>query len=194
MGSTKDKRLYSIYYGIRARCYNTNQPGYIHYGGRGIKMCYEWENNFYAFQSWALNHGYQDGLSIDRIDNDGDYSPNNCRWVNNTQQQNNKRNNRTCTIQGVTKTLSEWSEIYHINLHTIYGRLRNGWDIVKAITQPSKGKRNIMITYNGRTQNIPAWSKELGIPEHALRVRIVDYRWDIDRAMTEPIQIHTKKG
>lgn len=126
-------RLYKIYYGMRRRCYNVNYPYYKDYGGRGITMCDEWFNNFMNFHNWAIDNGYDDNLTIDRIDNNKGYSPNNCRWTTSKQQNRNRRTAKLITYKGETKPLAEWCEILNLNYWTIKSRLYRGWDIEKAI-------------------------------------------------------------
>ena len=84
-------RINRIYWGMKARCYNKNFHKYKYYGARGITICEEWKNDFLSFYSWAINNGYKNNLSIDRINNDGNYEPSNCRWATAVQQANNKR-------------------------------------------------------------------------------------------------------
>lgn len=135
------KTLYSRYKHIKERCYNPNSKSYYRYGGRGIKMCDEWLNNYQSFEEWCLSHGFQEELAIDRINNDGDYSPDNCRFV--TLKENNQKRNTTrwYTIDGETKNLQQWCDVYGICRGTVYSRLENGWDIKDALTKPvSKGR------------------------------------------------------
>jgi hypothetical protein len=84
-------RLYRIWNGMKQRCFNQNHPRYDDWGGRGISVCDEWKNDFRLFYDWAMNNGYQENLSIDRVDNDGDYEPHNCRWSTTKEQNQNKR-------------------------------------------------------------------------------------------------------
>lgn len=101
-------RLYDIWSGMRKRCNNPASSVYGYYGGRGIKVCNEWESDYMAFRSWALKNGYEEDLSIDRIDVNGDYEPSNCRWATNIEQANNTRVSRRITYMGVTRTPAEW--------------------------------------------------------------------------------------
>ena len=109
-----DKRLYNIYYNMRTRCYNDKSIGYNNYMGRGINICDEWLNNYMSFQNWAITHGYKDGLSIDRIDNEKNYSPDNCRWVDNYDQANNKSNNIMFVVRQYKTSLRHLCECFNI--------------------------------------------------------------------------------
>lgn len=121
-----DTRLYSIWRNIKTRCENERAKGYGRYGGRGITVCPEWHDSFEAFRDWAMETGYRDDLTIDRIDNDGPYSPENCRWATVKEQANNTRRNRVITAYGEKRTLNAWSEITGIPKSTIQNRLRAG--------------------------------------------------------------------
>ncbi len=126
-------KLYYVWRGIKTRCYNKHSKKYDVYGWRGIAVCDEWRNDFMNFYDWAINNGYKDGLTIDRIDVDGNYEPSNCRWATQKQQQRNRRNNRKVTINGETHCLTEWCEILGINNKTVYSRISRNWSIERAL-------------------------------------------------------------
>ena len=104
-------RLYKIWVGMRARCQNPSDEHYKNYGGRGITVCPEWSDDFVPFRDWAISNGYRDDLTVDRIDVNGNYCPENCRWANAKEQANNRRNNKLYTMRGETKTVAQWTEI-----------------------------------------------------------------------------------
>lgn len=135
-----NKILYRRYYHIKERCYNPNSKAYKRYGGRGIAMCDEWLNSYQAFEEWCLSHGFSKELAIDRINNDGDYAPNNCRFV--TLKENNQNRNTTLwfTINGKTKNLQQWCDYYGMKRATVATRLKNGWSIEEALLKPVKNK------------------------------------------------------
>ncbi|MBU5626519.1 hypothetical protein KQI82_06245 [Oscillibacter sp. MSJ-2] len=108
------------------------------YGGRGITMCDEWRNSFETFQTWALANGYQDHLSIDRIDVNGNYCPENCRWATVYEQNNNKRTSRYLSYNGETKTIREFADKYGLAYSCLYERLRLGWNVEDALLTPPK--------------------------------------------------------
>lgn len=115
-------RLYKIWTDIKKRCYRETFWAYDRYGGRGITLCKEW-HDYTVFRDWCMANGYADDLTIDRIDNNGNYEPNNCRWVDRKTQANNKSNVRYITYKGETHTIAEWSEITGIKYRTLYCRL-----------------------------------------------------------------------
>jgi hypothetical protein len=138
-------RLYKTHQGMKARCYNSNSDSYKYYGGRGITICDEWRNSYKAFKEWAINNGYRDDLTIDRIDVNGNYEPSNCRWITNKEQQRNKRTNHLIECNGDIKPLCEWAEIYGINAETIVCRIKAElpkelW-FVKRIKRTSKKRK-----------------------------------------------------
>ena len=121
-------RPYEIWQGIKGRCYNKNDVRYSRYGGRGITVCEEWREDFSSFYKWALANGYRDDLTIDRIDNDKGYSPDNCRWADQETQSRNRASNVFIRIGNATKTLTEWCEIFELEYKTVYARYRrNGF-------------------------------------------------------------------
>jgi hypothetical protein len=131
-------RLFGIWLGIHARCYNKYSFAYEWYGKRGIKICDEWLKNYVAFRDWALSNGYQDDLTIDRIDTNGNYEPSNCRWATAKEQANNTRNNHRITYNGESHTMAEWAEIKGFPIWTIINRLKYGWTINRIMETPVK--------------------------------------------------------
>lgn len=124
-GKTKT-RLFNIWQGLKNRCYLKSDKHYQWYGARGISVCSIWQNDFESFYNWALENGYADNLTIDRINNDGNYEPSNCRWVDHKTQCRNRRTNVLITIDGQTKTLIEWCEIKNMNYRLVWNRYRRG--------------------------------------------------------------------
>lgn len=143
----RNERLYKVWDGIKYRCGNPHAPGYERYGGRGIKVCPEWQTDYAAFRKWSLENGYDENAptgecTLDRIDVNGDYEPSNCRWANMTVQSNNRRSNVRLTYNGETKTIAEWARVSGVDRKTIEHRVRNGWSAEGAIfTKPSKGNK-----------------------------------------------------
>lgn len=128
-------RLYRIYSKMKQRCYAPDNHEYRYYGGRGITICDEWLQSFVAFYDWAMDHGYHDSLTIDRIDSNKGYSPDNCRWLSMKGQNNNRRCNLVITLNGKTQTLSEWSRELNLPYGTIHRRITVlGWSIEEALT------------------------------------------------------------
>lgn len=135
-------RLYTIWNSMRQRCYNPNNNAYHNYGGRGISICSEW-NNFAVFREWAYSTGYKEdaprgAFTIDRIDVDGDYSPNNCRWSSMKDQSNNKRGTLYLEYNYERKPLSEWASIIGVDYTTIWRRYHNGLSTSEILNQYNK--------------------------------------------------------
>ena len=126
-------RLYSIWTNIKTRTTNPNATRFSNYGGRGIKLCQDWANSFEAFRKWAESNGYADGLSIDRINNDGDYEPVNCRWANAALQSSNTRISLKLTHNGKTQTLNGWAREMGIGASTLSRRLKSGMPLDSAL-------------------------------------------------------------
>ena len=131
-------RLYNIFYGMYDRCYREGCSNYRRYGARGIRICDEWLHNYDAFSTWAYANGYTEDLTIDRLDIDKGYSPENCRWATVLQQSRNTSRTRWVTMGDEAKSLSEWCEIYHIAQSVVHGRLRMGWEMERALVTPVK--------------------------------------------------------
>lgn len=145
-------RLYRVFGKMKERCYDDRCEFYRNYGGRGIKICKEWVDDYYTFQKWAYENRYRQGLTIERIDNNGDYEPSNCAWVTMKVQSNNKRNNRRITHNGVTKTLAEWCDEYNVGYSRTRYRLEHGYSFEQAFT--NKLYKNAKEgTKNGRAKN-----------------------------------------
>lgn len=126
-------RLYRIWRGMIDRCEKTNSISYENYGGRGITICKEWRDDVGIFSKWAMENGYEEGLSLDRIDNDEGYFPKNCRWSSSKEQANNRRTNYNIVLNGEKKTLSEWCEELQLNYKTVKSRIHRSWTIEEAL-------------------------------------------------------------
>lgn len=152
-----DTKIYAIYHSIKDRCFNENNKRYYKYGGRGITMCDEWKNSFQAFYDWSMSHGYEEGLSIDRIDNDGNYEPSNCRWILLGLQQRNKgvQVNNKSGVAGVSydSTRKRWRSYIKVNNTTISLGYYN--DIDDAI----KARKEAEIKYWQNQEPIPITEK-----------------------------------
>ena len=131
-------RLYVTWRNMISRCHNIKDKQFNLYGERGIRVCEEWRNNFKSFYDWAINNGYNENLSIDRINNDGSYEPSNCRWANDKEQANNRRTNHNVEIEGEVHNISEWCKLFGINVSTVRDRIRRGWNEIEAITTPKR--------------------------------------------------------
>jgi hypothetical protein len=136
-------QLLSIWRAMRIRCNNKKTKYYRYYGGKGIQICSEWENPI-NFCEWAISHGYAEGLEIDRIDNNGSYCPENCRWVTRTQNACNKSSNKRILFQNKSLTYSEWEREFNLPPATITRRITQlHWNPIRALTTPIKSIKRI---------------------------------------------------
>lgn len=133
-------RIYVAWHHMIQRCYYSNCKAYENYGARGISICDDWKNDFMNFYNWSMNNGYQDNLSIDRINVNGNYEPNNCRWADDFTQRRNKRNNKYFCINGDMKTITDWAKQYGIKSNVVRERIKKGWSIEDALNIPVKEK------------------------------------------------------
>lgn len=130
-------RLYRIYHGIIGRCLKPKTNGYKNYGNKGISVCNEWLKDFQNFYYWAINNGYKEGLTIERIDLNKGYEPDNCKWVTPKEQARHTSQNKMITYKGKTRCVAEWAEFLKINYNTLQSRLgKYGWSVKKSFTTP----------------------------------------------------------
>lgn len=135
----ENQRLYNIWSGMKQRCYNPKSKSYHNYGERGIAVSQEWKNSFSAFLSWANANGYSETLTLDRIDPNGNYCPENCRWIPLKEQPKNTRftyNNRMLTINGTTKSIDEWAKEANIQPWLLGMRVNRGMKESKLLLPP----------------------------------------------------------
>lgn len=139
-------KIYGVWCGMRRRCYNKNEVAYPNYGGRGITVCGAWKkfSKFYADMG-----NIPPGMTLDRIDNDMGYSPENCRWADRGEQSRNRRNNIIVTLEGETHSLMEWAAKYGVAYKTVHQRLRYGWTAEAAIKTPLMHQRDRRCAQNG---------------------------------------------
>ena len=199
-----DERLYKVWKGMKNRC----RPSNKNYGERGIKVCNEWAADYMEFRKWALGAGYDENAkrgecTLDRIDVNGDYCPENCRWVDQKMQMNNTRYNKKVKYNNDIKTVSEWADVVGINRDLLYERLFTyHLDVETAFSKPiinrnhpegAKNKsRYRMVEYNGEVHTINEWSKITGIRADTLWARIFKLNWDVGIAFTKPVINHNK--
>lgn len=137
-GYANKERLYQTWKNMRRRCYDQSNKRYAQYGGRGITICPEWDD-YAVFRFWAMSNGYRDDLSIDRIDVDGNYCPENCRWATTTEQMNNMTRNRILSFGGKSMTMSEWAKDLGISYGTMNHRVQRGWSMERISDTPERG-------------------------------------------------------
>lgn len=132
------KKLKKVFAHMKERCYNPNDKRYEDWGGRGIQICDEWLSDPETFVLWSIENGYDEGLTIDRVDNNGNYCPENCRWATKAENNQNRRSSRYYTYNGKTQNLQKWCDEYNASRSMVDKRLQLGWEFDKALLTPKK--------------------------------------------------------
>lgn len=184
---SENRRLYSTLQSMKARCTRPTHGRYQYYGARGIKVCDEWvnpENGFDVFADWALSHGYTDEMTIERIDINGNYCPENCKWIPMREQARNKGTTFWVVYKGEKVSLGELCERLNLNYQTMHDRLtERGMTIEEAVERPIR-------------ENVTEFARkchEHNIPIKIVKDRIRKLGWDEERALTTPPRICKRK-
>lgn len=171
------------------RCTNPKCRYWSHYGGRGIKICDRWLSSFLDFLEDMGK--CPEGHSLDRINNDGNYEPSNCRWATRAQQSRNTRQNVMLTFNGKTQCLTDWAEEIGMPFKCLHRRIsRLGWSVERALTEPSGD--SYTLTWNGKTKMVREWAEETGIARGTISARITQRKWSIEKALTTPVRKHAR--
>jgi len=170
---------YWVFHDMRKRCLCVSRENYRNYGGRGIAVCAEWQ----SFKAFYRDMGPRPSPkhTIERIDNDGDYEPNNCRWATRAEQLRNTRCTHFITFNGITLCLTDWAKRLGMSRSALDSRLSRGWPLERAMTPRCTGRQ---ITFHGTTQSLAKWAREIGINQTTLSERLE--KWPIERALTTP--------
>lgn len=175
-------RLHRIWRSIQDRCYNQKNQDYRHYGGRGITVCDEWREDFMSFYNWSMENGYEEILTIDRIDVNKGYCPDNCRWVSMVEQSNNRRNNKVITFHGESLTIAQWSKKIGVKYGDIQNRLNYGYSFEDAINPNFKRVYHYKTEENQRLKEL---CEKRGVP-YKLVFQRVKAGWDVEKALSLP--------
>jgi hypothetical protein len=170
---------------MRNRCGNPNVPCYARYGGRGIKVCDRWLESFENFYA-DMGPRPSSKHSIDRIDNDGNYEPNNCRWVTKGIQNRNTSKNVWLTLNGTTRCIADWAPRVGLSPKQIEHRVKLGWPDERILTEPVRTRLQREYTYAGRSLTLRDWARELGVSFYTLSARLT-YGWSIERTLSTPL-------
>lgn len=186
----KITRLYRIYTKMKSRCYNPNENNYKWYGAKGIKVCEEWKTNYENFYNWAISSGYNDSLTIDRIDISKDYCPENCRWILQSEQSHNLSSNKIIEYDGKSLCYAQWEKLLGFCAGTISRRIKKGWTEIEAITTPIKNKKGELIMTNDSKLQAPYVGSSKGYDDRYVIApdeddRDVDFEYESWRDMQD---------
>ena len=180
--------VYGLWRRMIQRCYNPRNASYAWYGGRGISVCDEWQRRPDEFMQWALSHGYTKGLSLDRIDIDGNYCPENCRIATPKEQANNRSNNTFVEARGEMLTAKQLSERYEIPYSSVLYRIKCGWPVERIISEPLHSHDKTYLVYGEMLTTVEG-EEIYGVPRKTIWGRL-NRGWEPEAAFTTP----TKKG
>lgn len=192
----RNTKLYKTWISMKDRCSNPNTEAFKDYGKRGIKVCDEWASDFGKFYDWSIKNGYKNGLTIDRINVNGNYEPSNCRWSTMKEQNNNRRSNHYITYKGKTQTISQWETELGFKKDILSSRLSLGWSVEKAIETPYKNRKfrheygyskiilNRHVKIGEEDHSISEWCKIFNINKRTVLSRIEKGYSDYDALVT----------
>lgn len=177
-------RLYRIWYSMKSRCYKKSDWHFKYYGARGISVCKEWMD-FSDFKKWAEQSGYVEDLTIERIDVNGNYEPNNCKWLKQAEQTKNTRRNIIIKVDGEAMCLSDILRKIGMSRTTFYRRIKN----VSAEEAIKKSiRKRPVYTYRGETGSLLFFANKYKVKHSALMDRVLAKRWNIQRAIETPVR------
>lgn len=174
--------LYSTWASLIQRCCNPTNGRYASYGGRGISVCVQWRASFLEFRD-AVGPRPSDEHTLDRIDNNGNYEPGNVRWATRAEQSSNMRSNRSLTLNGITRTVAEWSRALGLASNVITTRLSRGWSVERALSPERHDEQRL--TLDGVTRSISGWAEYAGVDPKTITRRL-QVGWSLKDALTEP--------
>ncbi len=195
-------KLALVWRSMISRCHNANDKGYARYGARGIKVCDEWRDDFDIFESWALKAGYTEGLTIDRVNNDGNYEPSNCEFISRGRNASKTSRNVILSAFGENKITYDWlrDPRCKVKAETLRDRLRRGWPPESALVTPpqrikrktwahlANGNRRVFLTAFGETKYLTEWVRDVRckVKIHLLRARLDKLKWHPEDAISIP--------
>jgi len=195
-GDAHGTRLYLVWKNLRRRCSYPKATHFESYGGRGISVCDKWNKSYLEFKKWAHANKYKEGLTIERIDVDAGYSPENCTWIEAKLQARNKTTTVRIEYNGQTKSVAEWAEIKGIKANTLSARVRRGVSLEKIFDPPIRGrpgkhsnkhrKDSVWLEYKGEKKTITEWAKHLGVSPMLFYGRR-NQGWSVEKILETPL-------